>query len=315
MSEQTAGIAHWDDVAPRSYERGDIRGSRRRIGPQAGARTVGLSRYLLPPGARSMPVHAHADEEEIFHVLTGQGLVWIDGVTHPVGPGDTIVHPAGGPAHTILAGDAELDVLAFGSGSPTNLTYLPRPQVFWAGPHWLPAEAPNPFAAEAACGPLELPEPTAERPAGIVALADAPAKPADRDGYRGRWLLPTAGDVARHSGLKHVVLQPGQMSCPPHWHGGEEELFVILDGAGELVLLTNDLDETRTPVAAGHVIARAPATGVAHALVAADAGLTYLAYGTRRPDEIVYYPRSRKAWLGPLMVRVEPVADYWDGEP
>jgi uncharacterized cupin superfamily protein len=315
MSHRAGGIAHWDDVAPWPIERADMRGTCLRIGPKAGALAVGLSRYLLPPGGRSMPVHAHADEEEIFHVLAGTGLVWIDGATHPVGTGDTIVHPAGGPAHTILAGAEQLDVLSFGSGSATGLTYLPRPQVFWAGPHWLPAYSPHPFDAEAACGPLELPEPSAERPATILALADAPVDPTDRDGYRGVWrdLGNTAG--SRDSGLCHVVLEPGQMSCPPHWHGAEEELFVVLDGAGDLVLLTNDLVETRTPVVAGNVIARPPGTGVAHALVAGDAGLTYLAYGTRRPDEIAYYPRSRKAWLGPLMVRVEPVADYWDGEP
>ena len=315
MRDQAECLAHWDDVTPRPYERGDIRGTRLRIGHRAGAQQVGLSRYVLPPGARSMPVHAHADEEEIFHVLAGRGLVWIDGVVHPVAAGDTIVHAAGGPAHTILAADTELDVLSFGSGSPTGLTYLPRPQVFWAGTHWLPAEAPHPFEAEAACGPLELPEPAAERPASIVALADAPQEPGDRDGFLGLWRMPTAGDVARASGLRHVTLEPGQMSCPPHWHAAEEELFVILEGSGALVLLTNELEETRIPIRAGHVIARPPASGVAHALVAGDAGITFLAYGTRRPEEIVYYPRSRKAFIGPLLVRVEPVADYWDGEP
>ena len=45
-----------------------------------------------------------------------------------------------------------------------------------------------------------------------------------------------------------------------------------------------------------------------------DSGMTYLAFGTREPGEVVYYPRSRKAWLGPLLVRIEPVEDYWEGE-
>lgn len=315
MERTAAGIAHWDDLAPRAYEYGDIRATRRGIDALLGARTVGLSRYVVPPGARSMPVHRHADEEEIFHVLAGDGLVWIDGETHAVHAGDTIVHRAGGPPHTIAAGAIELDVLAFGSGSPTGLTYLPRPKVFWAGPHWLPADSPHPFAAEAACGPLELPAPQADRPPSIVALADAPQDPADRDGYRAMWrdLATPAG--SRDSGLRHVVIEAGQLSSPPHWHGEEEELFVVLAGAGELVLLTDDLTETRTPIAAGHVIARPAGSGVAHALLAGDAGLTYLAYGLRRPGEIIYYPRSQKARLGTVMVRVQPVSDYWDGEP
>lgn len=315
MERTTAGIAHWDDLAPRSYEHGDIRATRRGIDARAGALRVGLSRYVVPAGARSMPVHAHADEEEIFHVLAGEGLVWIDGVTHAVGAGDTIVHPAGGPPHTIAAGATELDVLAFGSGSPTGLTYLPRPKVFWAGTRWLPADGPHPFVAEAACGPLELPAPQAARPASIVALANAPEDPTDRDGYRSLWRDLGTPAGSRDSGLRHVTLEPGQMSCPPHWHGEEEELFVVLEGAGELLLLTNEEAETRTPITAGHVVARPAGSGVAHALVAGATGLTYLAYGLRRPGEIVYYPRSRKAWLGKIMVRVEPVSDYWDGEP
>ena len=53
----------------------------------------------------------------------------------------------------------------------------------------------------------------------------------------------------------------------------------------------------------------------AHALrAAADADCTYLAYGMRRDDEIVFYPRSRKAYLGGVLVRLELADDYWDGE-
>jgi hypothetical protein len=53
---------------------------------------------------------------------------------------------------------------------------------------------------------------------------------------------------------------------------------------------------------------------LAHAMRAGDEGLTYLAYGTRESNEIVYYPRSKKAWLGRVMVRLDLVDDYWEGE-
>ena len=43
-------------------------------------------------------------------------------------------------------------------------------------------------------------------------------------------------------------------------------------------------------------------------------GLTYLAYGTRDTGEIVYYPRSKKAWLGRVLVRLDLAEDYWEGE-
>ena len=45
------------------------------------------------------------------------------------------------------------------------------------------------------------------------------------------------------------------------------------------------------------------------------AGLELLAYGTRRPDDVCYYPRSNKIyWPGVGVVgRIEHV-DFWDGE-
>jgi uncharacterized cupin superfamily protein len=53
---------------------------------------------------------------------------------------------------------------------------------------------------------------------------------------------------------------------------------------------------------------------VAHALRAGPEGMTYLAYGTRVPADIVHYPRSAKIKLGRgLFVRAQTV-DYWDGE-
>ena len=66
---------------------------------------------------------------------------------------------------------------------------------------------------------------------------------------------------------------------------------------------------------AGHVISRPAATGVAHQLRAGPDGLVFLAYGTREPNDICWYPRSRKiSWRGVgVIARVEPL-DYWDGE-
>ena len=34
----------------------------------------------------------------------------------------------------------------------------------------------------------------------------------------------------------------------------------------------------------------------------------------RREDDIIFYPRSRKAYLGNVLVRLELADDYWDGE-
>ena len=47
-----------------------------------------------------MPVHVHADEEELFYVLDGEGLSWQDGRTYAVRAGDCVLHRPGAEAHT-----------------------------------------------------------------------------------------------------------------------------------------------------------------------------------------------------------------------
>ena len=56
--------------------------------------------------------------------------------------------------------------------------------------------------------------------------------------------------------------------------------------------------------------------GVAHAFRGGVNGLTLLAWGTREPNDICWYPRSNKIyWRGVgVMGRIEQL-DYFDGEP
>ena len=303
-------VTHWDEVEPVAIEGTQLRGTRWRLGGAAGADRAGLSRYRLAAGERAMPAHVHADEEEIFYVLAGDGLSWQDGRTYAVRTGDCILHRADAEAHTIVGAGDGLDVLAFGAGSPTGLTWLPRAGAWWNGPHWLPHDGPNPFAAEEAAGPLELGEPEADRPTTIVTLgAVAPRGSRHGDVAAERRRLSDAVG-ARRSRLQHMVVEPGALSYPPHCHSSEEELFVVLDGSGSLLL-----GDDEHSVRAGSVVARPPGTGVAHAFRAGDEPLTLLAYSTRDPNDICFYPRSGKVSLRGVkaIFRVQRV-DYWDGE-
>lgn len=309
MSTTHPHLVHLDDLEPLRREAGDITVGYRRLAEAAGARMIGATWYDIPPSARMMPVHVHSDEEEIFYVLAGSGLAWQAGRTYAVRAGDCLVHPLQGDAHTMIAGPEGMTVIAFGEGSLTNITYLPRPKAFWLGTRWLPADGPNPFRLEAALGPLELPDaPEPVRPASIAHLDQVPAETEVRPGYDlvERDLGTACGSV--RSGLRHDVLAPGSLSCPPHWHTGEEELFYVLAGGGEAAL-----GDERLPLRPGSVLVRPPNTGVAHALVAGPQGLTYLAYGTRVPTDICFYPRSGKASIGGVTVRLDTV-DYWEGE-
>ena len=302
-------LCHSDDVPWAAHEHGDLKAQRRRLGAAAGAVGVGLSHYLVAPGCRAMPLHVHADEEEIVFVLAGSGLSWQDNAVHWVTAGDAIVHRPSEEAHTLSAAPGEtLDVLIFGSGSPTSLTQLPRAGVTWVGARWLPAASPHPFAAEP---PADSPPAPSPRPPTIVALKDVEPLSLERGrvARSRRDLGRTAGSSI--SGLVHVTIEPGAHGSPRHCHSVEEELFVVLDGDG-VVLLGDDSH----PVRAGTIVARPPATGVAHAFRAGDDGLTLLAYGTREPADMCWYPDSSKVLFRGLGVvgRLDP-ASYWDGEP
>lgn len=301
-------LCHLDDVPWETHEHGDLSLERQRLSAAAGARDIGLSRYLIAAGCRAMPLHVHADEEEIFFVLGGCGLSWQDDAMHEVRAGDTIVHRRSAEAHTLLAGDERLDVLAFGTGSPTHLTQLPRAGVTWVGARWLPADAPHPFVAEPPAG--ELP-PLAPRPATIVALQDVEAAEVDNGRVRRtrRDLGRAAGST--RSGLVHVTVAPLARSAPHHCHSVEEELFVVLDGDGFVML-----GDERHPLRAGSIVARPPATGIAHTFEAGEDGLMLLAYGTRDPSDMCWYPDSSKVSFRGLKVIAQIQAlDYWDGEP
>jgi uncharacterized cupin superfamily protein len=127
---------------------------------------------------------------------------------------------------------------------------------------------------------------------------------------------------SERTGIKHVTVAPGQLSAPPHCHSGEEEIFVVLEGSGTLELFASPrgsqgyaTEPSSHPVRAGSTVARPAATRVPHAFRAGPDGLTLLAYGTRDPDDIAFYPRSNKVYLRGVGViaRLEQL-DYWDGE-
>jgi uncharacterized cupin superfamily protein len=308
-------LAHWADVERRRRDVGEMRSWWRDLGGAAGATAVGVQRVEVDSGARIGPVHVHAAEEEIFFVLGGSGLAWLDGAVHEIGPLDTIVCPAGGPAHTLIAGDDGLDVLAFGENADPPLVHLPRAGVLRRGAVWMLAGAePGPLAREAAAGPLEIPAP-APRPEAIAAFDDTEVDVDEKGPYAWteHYLSHNAGAV--RSGLRHAVIPPGKDTCPPHWHSAESELFVILEGGGTLRLYdrAGKLHEEHA-VRPGHTVSRPAGSGRAHMFRAGDEGMTLLLYGQRRPNEIVFYPRSKKAWVAQAFVRLDTVDDYWEGE-
>ena len=308
-------IAHWDEVEAQRREKGEMAADWQRLGNAAGSVAVGVNRVRIDPGRLSTPPHSHGASEEIVFVLGGSGLSWQDEQVYEIGPGDCIVHVADREEHTLRAGPDGLDVLIFGTRHPTEIGWLPRSSAIRLGWPWVQGRVDDPWDVEAQTAPLEFGEPS-PRPANIVNVDDVEAE----DGGAWKGLAAAAGSV--RTGLNRLELAAGELDGPPHCHSAEEEAFVILEGDGTLELWPTPTAERRgaqredVPVRAGHVIARPPATRIAHAFRGGENGMTMLLYGTREPNDIAYYPRSNKIyWRGVgLIGRVESL-DYDDGEP
>jgi uncharacterized cupin superfamily protein len=279
-------LAHWDDVEGGRAEAGHLAGRWRDLGRAAGTKTVGVNRIEIDPGKWSTPLHRQTGEEEIFYVLGGTGVCLQDELAYQVAPGDCLVFLAGRPTHTLKAGADGLDVLAFGTRGTTEIGHLPRAGVAWIGGTWIDVGGgDHPWEREVAAGEPELPE-LSERPANVVNLDDVEAE------YDGSWKRLGRAAGSQLTGLNWGRLGPNEEDDNEHCHAAEEELFVVLEGGGTIFL-----GGEPHAVRAGSVVARPAGTRVAHRWHAGPEGLTVLFYGTREPNEIIWYPRTRELFF------------------
>jgi uncharacterized cupin superfamily protein len=130
---------------------------------------------------------------------------------------------------------------------------------------------------------------------------------------------------ARKLGYNVTAIPPGKAAFPCHCHHVNEEMFFVLDGAGEV-----RVGAETYPIRAGDVIA-CPPSGPERAHQIRNTGaveLRYLAVSTKLSPEIAEYPDSEKfGVLAELSASPggEPRVfrfigreglgvDYWDGE-
>ena len=223
-------------------------------------------------------------EAQLPQRQTEDVLFVVSGGTDELRAGDCVVYPLPHEAPTLRAGDDGLTALL--------------------------------FATPARLAPFHSGEP---EPPQVLNLDAAESS---YEGEAGRWVRFARQAGAVHAGVNHGHLEAGHAGAPPHCHSADEELFVILEGEGTLelwpspALVADGMKREQHEIRAGHVISRPPSTAISHSMLAGIAGLTFLAYGTRRPNDVCYYPRSNKIyWRGlGLIARLEPL-DYDDGEP
>src|SRR6478735_8474956 len=125
---------------------------------------------------------------------------------------------------------------------------------------------------------------------------------------------------ARKLGYNLTVLPPGKVQCPFHNHRGEEEMFFILEGEGEL-----RFGDERYPLRPHDIIACPPGgPEVAHQIINTGATtMHYLALSSLVDVEACEYPDSQKVLIVAgkrgdrnlrKLFRAENTVDYYDRE-
>ncbi len=119
-------IRHYRDIE-RSFGEGELQSIGAPFGRVLGLARIGVNHDVLPPGHRTSYPHAHSEQEEFVFVIEGHPDAWIDGVLHPLGPGDGIALPAGtGIAHSILNNTgAPVHLLVVGERRPEDRVIYP----------------------------------------------------------------------------------------------------------------------------------------------------------------------------------------------
>ena len=126
----------------------------------------------------------------------------------------------------------------------------------------------------------------------FVNLEDVEFTDIEENGYyTSRRAQFSAGIGARKLGYNLTVLPPGKAQCPFHSHRNEEEMFLILEGEGEL-----RFGDQRYTIRKHDVIA-CPTGGpeVAHQIInTGSVDMRYLSLSNNEALEVCEYPDSNK---------------------
>jgi uncharacterized cupin superfamily protein len=122
-------VVNLDELALERFEKGSAyRSDCARVGALLGAKSLGYSYDVVPPGMRACPFHSHRAEEEMFFVVRGEGTLRYGAETRRIRAGDFICCPTGGPetAHQIVNDSAaELAYISVSTMMPAEVCEYP----------------------------------------------------------------------------------------------------------------------------------------------------------------------------------------------
>ena len=158
-------------------------------------------------------------------------------------------------------------------------------------------------------------------PKPFVNLAEVEFTDIEENGYyTSRRAQFSAGIGARKLGYNLTELPPGKAQCPFHSHRAEEEMFLILEGEGELRYGSESYAIRKHDVIA---CPTGDATTAHQIINTGSTVMRYLSLSNMSILEVCEYPDSNKTGLyaeavaGPgqrKMFRSETTVDYYDRE-
>ena len=94
-------VVNIDELEARAFHEGrQVRvATRRASGRTLGAKDLGYSYDVVPPGKSACPFHSHRAEEEMFFIVKGNGTLRYGDETRKIRAGDVICCPTGGPGN------------------------------------------------------------------------------------------------------------------------------------------------------------------------------------------------------------------------
>ena len=116
--------AEWTEINPR---RDDFEARFAFIGKALGTKGIGLNLTIVPPHSKAFPRHYHYQNDELFVILEGTGVLHFGDEDHPVKPMDvvSILAGTGIPFQIDNTGDVEMRYLALSTMTPTDVFHYP----------------------------------------------------------------------------------------------------------------------------------------------------------------------------------------------
>jgi len=131
-------ITNMDKITPShhqhkqyEYHKHEVTDSRQKYevaSPREGNQTV-VAFYTLPPGKSSYPFHYHSTNEEVFYIISGNGIVETFDAKHAVAAGDIMVFPAGKNGAHKITNSSETEDLVYldvDTNNTPDIAYYPH---------------------------------------------------------------------------------------------------------------------------------------------------------------------------------------------